>query len=337
MVGPSSYFTPSRIDELAAEQRELVGRRERLLGNAYRLFYDQPVEIVRGSGTLLYDADGTEYLDVYNNVPSVGHSHPRVVEAIARQAAQLNTHTRYLNRGIVDYSSDLLATLPDGLDNAMFTCTGSEANDLALRLAKAVTGHAGVIVTRNAYHGVTTEIAAISPSLGGLDTVAPWVRVVEAPVGDGLTFVRQVAAAINELRDSPHGLAAVIVDTIFASDGVRPAPTAPGSPAFSPRSSPQRMPRAASSSPTRCRPGSVVWAVGRMLHTGSPSRHPASGGSVGTASCPTSSHSENRWAMACRLRRCSPGVTSSTSSVPACATSTRSAATRCQSPRRRPR
>ncbi|GAB3124159.1 aspartate aminotransferase family protein [Glaciibacter psychrotolerans] len=232
MVGPSSYFTPSRIDELAAEQRELVGRRERLLGNAYRLFYDQPVEIVRGSGTLLYDADGTEYLDVYNNVPSVGHSHPRVVEAIARQAAQLNTHTRYLNRGIVDYSSDLLATLPDGLDNAMFTCTGSEANDLALRLAKAVTGHAGVIVTRNAYHGVTTEIAAISPSLGGLDTVAPWVRVVEAPVGDGLTFVRQVAAAINELRDSPHGLAAVIVDTIFASDGVRPAPTAPGSPGF---------------------------------------------------------------------------------------------------------
>ncbi|WP_345069700.1 aspartate aminotransferase family protein [Leifsonia kafniensis] len=232
MAGPSSYFRPENIDELPAAERDLVARRERLLGQAYRLFYERPIEIVRGEGTRLYDADGAEYLDVYNNVPSVGHSHPRVVEAIARQAATLNTHTRYLSRGILDYSDDLLATLPPGIDNAMFTCTGSEANDLALRLAKGVTGNQGVIVTRNAYHGVTTEVAAISPSLGGENTVAPWVRIVDAPTGDGSEFVRQVVAATDALRQSAHGLAAVIVDTVFASDGVVPGRHLPGSPGF---------------------------------------------------------------------------------------------------------
>ena len=232
MAGPSSYFRPENLDELPAAERDLVARRQRLLGSAYRLFYERPIEIVRGEGTKLYDAAGAEYLDVYNNVPSVGHSHPRVVEAIYRQAALLNTHTRYLSRGILDYSDDLLTTLPTGIDNVMFTCTGSEANDLALRLAKGVTGHQGVIVTRNAYHGVTTEVAAISPSLGGENTVAPWVRIVDAPTGDGSEFVRQVAAATDALQASSHGLAAVIVDTIFASDGVVPGLNVPGSPGF---------------------------------------------------------------------------------------------------------
>lgn len=232
MAGPSSYFRPENITELSGAERDLVARRERLLGKAYRLFYDRPIEIVRGAGTKLYDAEGAEYLDVYNNVPSAGHSHPRVVEAISRQAGTLNTHTRYLGRGILDYSDDLLATMPAGIDNVMFTCTGSEANDLALRLAKGITGHQGVIVTRNAYHGVTTEIAAISPSLGGESTVAPWVRIVNAPTGDGSEFVRQVAAATDALRQSAHGLAAVIVDTVFASDGVVPGLNEPGSPGF---------------------------------------------------------------------------------------------------------
>jgi 4-aminobutyrate aminotransferase-like enzyme len=103
----------------------------------------------------------------------------------------------------------------------MFTCTGSEANDLALRIAKAETGGTGVIVTENAYHGVTTEIAAISPSLGGIDSIASWVRVVPAP-GDG-NFAADVRAAIESLRSAGIKPAALIVDTIFASDGVRPA------------------------------------------------------------------------------------------------------------------
>ena len=220
MPGPTAYFDPSTVDELSAETRDLVERRIRVLGGAYRLFYEEPVQFVRGRGTKLYTADGTEYLDAYNNVPSVGHAHPRVAAAIAEQAARLTTHTRYLDRALVDYAEDLLGEFPASLGNVMFTCTGSEANDLALRIAKATTGGTGVIVTENAYHGVTTEIAAISPSLGGIASLAPWVRVVPAP-GDG-DFARDVSAAIDELASGGIRPAALIVDTIFASDGVRP-------------------------------------------------------------------------------------------------------------------
>lgn len=226
MPGPSTYFSNDHLDQLSEPTRLLVERRNRSLGAAYRLFYDEPVEIVRGLGTKLWDADGTEFLDVYNNVPSVGHSHPRVVEAIATQAALVNTNTRYLDRALIDYSEDLLGTMPRALANVMYTCTGSEANDLALRIAAAVTGKHGVIVTRNAYHGVTTETAAISPSLGGAESVAPWVRLVDAPTGDGTAFADAVAAATTELSDSDHGFAALIADSIFASDGVQPGSTA---------------------------------------------------------------------------------------------------------------
>lgn len=220
MAGPTAYFDPATVKSLDPATGELIERRIRALGSAYRLFYEEPVQFVRGNGTKLYTADGTEYLDVYNNVPSVGHAHPRVAAAIAEQAARLTTHTRYLDRALVDYAEDLLSEFPASLDNAMFTCTGSEANDLALRIAKTATGGTGVIVTENAYHGVTTEIAAISPSLGGVDSLADWVRVVPAP-GDG-NFAADVRAAIESLRAAGITPAALIVDTIFASDGVRP-------------------------------------------------------------------------------------------------------------------
>ena len=226
MPGPSTYFSNDRLDELSAPTRQLVERRNRSLGAAYRLFYDEPIEIVRSFGSKLWDAAGREFLDVYNNVPSVGHSHPRVVEAISRQAALVNTNTRYLDRPLIDYSENLLGTLPRALANVMYTCTGSEANDLALRIATTVTGKRGVIVTRNAYHGVTTETAAISPSLGGGDSIAPWVRLVEAPTGDGIAFADAVAIAAADLGASEHGFAALIADSIFASDGVQPGSTA---------------------------------------------------------------------------------------------------------------
>jgi 4-aminobutyrate aminotransferase-like enzyme len=219
MPGPTAYFNPASVDHLDAKTRDLVERRARSLGSAYRLFYQEPVQFVRGSGTKLYTADGTEFLDVYNNVPSVGHAHPRVAAAIAQQAATLTTHTRYLDRKLVDYAEDLLGEFPAHLDNVMFTCTGSEANDLALRIVKAATGGTGVVVTENAYHGVTTEIASISPSLGGVGSIAKWVRVVPAP-GDG-NFAKDVAAAFAELASAGIRPAALIVDTIFASDGVR--------------------------------------------------------------------------------------------------------------------
>ncbi|MGV8883853.1 MAG: aspartate aminotransferase family protein [Rhodoglobus sp.] len=220
MAGPTTYFDPSTAGSLPERTRHLVERRARAMGSAYRLFYQEPIEFVRGSGTKLYDADGNEYLDVYNNVPSVGHAHPRVAEAMAKQAATLTTHTRYLAEPTIAYAEDLLSTFPVGIDNVMFTCTGSEANDLALRIAKYATGGTGVIVTKNAYHGITTEIAAISPSLGGIESLPAWTKVVDAPHGEDLGVA--VVTALFELLEAGIRPAALIVDTIFASDGVYP-------------------------------------------------------------------------------------------------------------------
>jgi 4-aminobutyrate aminotransferase-like enzyme len=221
VTGPTTYFDPARVDELDPATADLVRRRIAALGPAYRLFYREPVEFVRGERAHLFTADGTDYLDAYNNVPSVGHAHPRVVAAIAEQAARLNTHTRYLDAATVAYAEDLLSTFPAHLSNVMFTCTGSEANDLALRIAKAATGGTGVIVSWNAYHGVTTEIAGISPSLVGLEHLAPWARAVRAPSAD-VDIAEAVRATLGELELMDVRPAALIVDTVFASDGVHP-------------------------------------------------------------------------------------------------------------------
>ena len=136
-------YDPEARDKLPAEDRALIARREQSLGPAYRLFYEKPVRFVRGEGVWLFDEFGSPYLDAYNNVVSVGHCHPHVVEALARQAATLNTHTRYLSESVVAYAERLLGTFDPALSHAMFTCTGSEANDLAIRIAKAHTGGTG--------------------------------------------------------------------------------------------------------------------------------------------------------------------------------------------------
>lgn len=212
---------------IADRERELIARRERLLGPAYRLFYANPVHFVRGEGVWLYDPDGKAYLDVYNNVASVGHCHPHVVAALARQSAVLNTHTRYITDGILDYAERLLATLPAELGHIMFTCTGSEANDLAYRAARTFTGGTGFIVTELAYHGVTVAISEMSPSLGAGITLGSQIRTVPAPDlyrsggGDvGETFARHVRAAIADMKAQGIKPAALLVDTIFSSDGV---------------------------------------------------------------------------------------------------------------------
>jgi 4-aminobutyrate aminotransferase-like enzyme len=210
---------------------DLLARRRRLLGPAYRQFYEEPLEIVRGKGVHLYDAEGVEYLDAYNNVPCVGHSHPRVVAAIAEQAGRLNTHTRYLGEPILDYSERLLDSLGAGLGHVMFTCTGSEATDLALRIARFHTGAAGVVVTSNAYHGVTTAAAAVSPSLGAAVAPGPEVRTIAAPSPgaidaeeEGARMAAELQVAVAELEAAGHGFAALIADSIFSSDGIVPDP-----------------------------------------------------------------------------------------------------------------
>jgi 4-aminobutyrate aminotransferase-like enzyme len=217
-------YDGTRAADLPPATRELIRRRDRALGHAYRLFYDQPVSLTRGSGVHLYDADGNAYLDAYNNVPSVGHAHPHVTEAVTRQLATLNTHTRYLTDGVIAYAERLLAThdLPAPA-NAMFTCTGSEANDLALRVARHHTGATGVIVTANAYHGVTAALAELSPSLGPSVPLGAHVRAVPAPA-PGVNFAAAVAWAIADLERHGTRLAAFLADSLFSSDGVLPDP-----------------------------------------------------------------------------------------------------------------
>jgi 4-aminobutyrate aminotransferase-like enzyme len=211
----------------APSTQSLMERRARVLGPAYRLFYESPLRPVRGEGVWLYDTDGKRYLDAYNNVASVGHSNPHVVEAIARQASVLNTHTRYLHESVLDYAERLLATMPPELGHAMFTCTGSEANDLAMRIARSHTQADGLIVTHFAYHGVTASIASASPSLGKFVQLGDNVRTVPAPdsyriapEAMGAAFAAGVRDAIADLR--AHGIqpAALMVDTVFSSDGI---------------------------------------------------------------------------------------------------------------------
>lgn len=227
----TNAFRPEHAAGLPAATASLVSRREQVLGPAYRLFYRDPVHLVRGRGAHLFDADGVDYLDVYNNVASVGHAHPRVVAAIAEQAMMLNTHTRYLHDAVVSYSEDLLRLLPDPIDRVMFACTGSEANDLAVRLAQKVTGGLGVIVTAEAYHGNTDLTSGMSPALGTAQPLGVQVRTVPAPdpyrvptADMGLWFAAQVEAAIADLERHGVKFAAFLADSIFSSDGVFPDP-----------------------------------------------------------------------------------------------------------------
>ncbi len=222
-------FDKARPNTLDASDRALLERRESVLGPAYRLFYEDPVHFVRGEGVWLFDAKGKRYLDAYNNVASLGHCHPRVVEVLHREARTLNTHTRYLSQGIVDCASNLLSTLPDQIDRIMFTCTGSEANDLALRIAQHYTGGTGIIVTQLAYHGVTAAVAACSPSLGVAVAPAAHVRTIRPPdeyfgKRDDVAedFLSDIQAAIHSMHESGIKPAALLVDSLFTSDGIYP-------------------------------------------------------------------------------------------------------------------
>lgn len=203
-----------------------VTRRLATFGRGAVLFYDEPIEMVRAEGARLHAADGRAYLDLYNNVPSVGHCHPRVVEAVQRQAATLNIHTRYLVEIVTRYAERLLATFPRPLTNVTFSCTGSEANDLALRIARLATGRDGIIVTAGAYHGNTAAVTEVSPSTYKRGRPPARVRSVAAPdprlYGPDLAqgFRAAVEAEMAALAREGFGTAALLVDTIFSSDGI---------------------------------------------------------------------------------------------------------------------
>jgi 4-aminobutyrate aminotransferase-like enzyme len=213
----------------------LLQRRARLLGPNTSTFYEDPVHVVRGSGVHLWDADGRQYLDCYNNVPHVGHCHPRVVAAIAEQAATLNTHTRYLHEGILDYIEALTATFGAPFDTALLCCTGSEANDVALRMAQALTGKTGVIATDHTYHGNTTathQLSRSNPPPGGY-----WDSVAFVPAPDSYrplggeagaahaqAFADAVSAQIAVLNQRGHGFSALMLCPFFANEGFSDLP-----------------------------------------------------------------------------------------------------------------
>lgn len=224
-IAPILSLNAYRASDGAAAAPALA-RRLATFGQDAVLFYREPIEMVSAQGTRLRAADGRDYLDLYNNVPSVGHCHPHVVRAVQDQVAKLNIHTRYLVEIVTAYAERLLSTFPATLSNVTFSCTGSEANDLALRIARLATGAQGVIVTEGAYHGNTTAVTEVSPSTYKTGRWPGYVRTVPAPdprqYGPDLAagFAAAVQAEIAALAEMGIGTAAVLVDTIFSSDGI---------------------------------------------------------------------------------------------------------------------
>ena len=213
----------------------LLERRYRVLGPHAPLFYDKPLHLVRGEGVWLYDANGERFLDAYNNVPHVGHCHPRVVAALSRQAAILNTHTRYLDENVVAYAERLTSLFDRQLSMAAFCCTGSEANELALRIARDCSGGSGIIATAWAYHGNTAAVMQVSSLFTPPDKRGPYVRTV--PVMDpyrdragrsddalATAYADNVKRAIDEFTTAGIRFAGLLYCTAFSSEGL---PTLP--------------------------------------------------------------------------------------------------------------
>ena len=214
---------------------DLLARRYRLLGKHSPLFYDKPLHLVRGKGVWLFDANGKRYLDAYNNVPVVGHCNPQVLEALTRQASTLNIHTRYLHDNIVNYAERLTATFDDTLSMAMFACTGSEANEIALRMARHCTGGMGIIVTDFAYHGNTTAIAELGTGFMPEASNAKNVRAIPIPdsyrglhglQGTALAqaYADEVQQAIDSFAAAGIQLAGILVCPEFANEGLLNVP-----------------------------------------------------------------------------------------------------------------
>jgi len=222
----------ARPQVVAESIESLSQRRRRLLGAALSpLFYDPPLHLVRGDGAWLYDSAGRRYLDAYNNVPIVGHANPRVVAAIARQAATLSSNTRYLHAAPLELAERLIATMPPGLDTVLFVNSGSEANDLAWRLALTFTNGSGGVVTHSAYHGITTAIADLSPEEWRVPRRPDHVETVPAPDGYRGSYRREdpdwvdryvahLDQAIAALAARGHRPAALFIDTGLTSEGI---------------------------------------------------------------------------------------------------------------------
>lgn len=219
-------FNLDAANTLDEKTSALVKSRLNNVGPTTMLFYQEPLHIVRGEGTWLYDSNGRQFLDVYNNVPSLGHCHPKVIEAVHDQMRNVNIHTRYLHETMHIYAEKLLGTMPESINRLVMTCTGTESNDLAMRLATTYTKKKGFIVSEAAYHGNSTAVTEVSPSAYKIQKLPDHVVTIPvAPINinkDQIEewFAQSVMDAIDKLEDRGYGCAALLIDTIFSSDGV---------------------------------------------------------------------------------------------------------------------
>lgn len=208
----------------------LLERRFNTIGTHSPLFYDSPLELVSGEGVWLTSASGQRYLDAYNNVPHVGHAHPQVVEAVTQQMKKLALNTRYLNTRVVEYAEELLAKHHESLDRVAFSNSGSEANELALRIARFASGNTGLIVSDHSYHGTTLALAQATTALQKSEPLGDNVRPIRIPDATGLTEAQaqqlltdslaEVDAAIASLQAAGFGVAATFFDGLFSTEGL---------------------------------------------------------------------------------------------------------------------
>ena len=212
---------------------KLIARREHVLGIGAPLFYEEPIHIVRGEGVFLFDADGKRYVDMYNNVPCVGHANPHVVEAMKRQAAMLNVHSRYLHEGVLDYAERLVARHDASLERIVFTCTGTEANEVAIAMARLATGGRGIICSDRAYHGNTALVSKFTWAGGRSDPEIRPVRFPQTyrPLEEGLSeaeladlYLADVEAAIESFAAEGVPLAGMLVCSLLANEGLPEIP-----------------------------------------------------------------------------------------------------------------
>jgi 4-aminobutyrate aminotransferase-like enzyme len=213
----------------------LAARRDRALGAGAPLFYNAPLHIVRGEGVYVFDADGRRYLDMYNNVPCVGHANPDVVEAMARQQATLNVHSRYLHEGIIAFAERLAGLHGPAIESVVFTCSGTEANEVALRMARLATGKAGIVCTNATYHGNSEAVGKLT-RIGDISNAAGNVRAIPfpemlRPLVPGASedelceaYLDRLRGAIRSLEDEGAGFAGLIVCSIFANEGLPDVP-----------------------------------------------------------------------------------------------------------------
>ena len=225
---------PKGLNMTTTSTDNLLARRHATVGTHSPLFYSEPLSLSSAEGVWITATDGTRYLDGYNNVPHVGHCNPTVVEAARAQGLTLNLHSRYLNEPMVDFAEKLLATFPAPLDKVFFTNTGSESNELALRLARQHTGNRGVLVSDFSYHGNTTSLAEMTTGLSAREGLGAHARPIHIPDlehADGLDeetltarALAQVDEAIASLNDAGFGLSAALFDPLFSTEGLNRVP-----------------------------------------------------------------------------------------------------------------